>query len=129
MGVTPREGGVRQRRAPRGLAPRRARARGPRRHRHRTPDRDVHLGAVRAVKLDPKLWWYVARAGGVVALVLASLSVVWGTALSSRLTRRPRPAWMLDLHRFLGGLTVTFVAVHIAGLVADSYTHWGWADV
>lgn len=79
--------------------------------------------------VDPKLWWYVARASGVVALVLASLSVVWGVALSSRLTKRPKPAWMLDLHRFLGGLTVVFVGVHLAGLVADNFTHWGLSDL
>ncbi len=81
------------------------------------------------MKFDPKLWWYVARAGGMVAVVLASLSVVWGTALSSRLVRTPKPAWMLDLHRFLGALTVVFVGVHIGGLVADNYTHWGVADI
>jgi hypothetical protein len=79
--------------------------------------------------VDPKLWWYVARASGVVALVLASLSVVWGVALSSRLTKRPRPAWVLDLHRFMGGLTVAFVGVHLAGLVADNFTHWGPSDL
>jgi sulfoxide reductase heme-binding subunit YedZ len=79
--------------------------------------------------VDPKLWWYVARASGVTAMVLASSSVVWGVALSSRLTRRPRPAWVLDLHRYLGGLTVTFVGVHLGGLVADNFTHWGLSDL
>jgi sulfoxide reductase heme-binding subunit YedZ len=81
------------------------------------------------VKLDVKVWWYVARASGVVALVLASCSVAWGVALSSRATRRPKPAWVLDLHRFLGGLTVVFIGVHLAGLVADNYTHWAARDL
>src|SRR5690349_6672416 len=36
---------------------------------------------------------------------------------------------MLDLHRYLGALTVAFVAVHLGGLVADNYTHWGAGDL
>jgi DMSO/TMAO reductase YedYZ heme-binding membrane subunit len=36
---------------------------------------------------------------------------------------------LLDLHRHLGGLTVVFVGVHIAALVADNYVHFGLADV
>jgi DMSO/TMAO reductase YedYZ heme-binding membrane subunit len=40
-----------------------------------------------------------------------------------------RPAWMLDLHRFLGGLATIFVGVHIGSILLDSYTHFGLADV
>jgi methionine sulfoxide reductase heme-binding subunit len=80
--------------------------------------------------VNEQLWWYVARSTGVVAWVLAAASVLWGMALSSRaLGSRPKPAWLLDLHRFLGGLTLVFVAVHLAGLVADSYVHFGLADL
>ncbi|MEZ5256314.1 MAG: ferric reductase-like transmembrane domain-containing protein [Ilumatobacteraceae bacterium] len=39
------------------------------------------------------------------------------------------PLWLLDLHRWLGGLTVTFVAFHIAALVADSYVQFGARDI
>ncbi len=70
------------------------------------------------------------RAGGIVAWALLATSVVWGLLLSTRL--RPggvRPAWTLDLHRFLGGLAVIFVGVHVAGIVLDSYVHFGLADV
>jgi DMSO/TMAO reductase YedYZ heme-binding membrane subunit len=42
---------------------------------------------------------------------------------------RPRPAWTLDLHRFLGGLAVAFTGVHLAGLVADSYVTFGAAEL
>ncbi len=40
-----------------------------------------------------------------------------------------RPAWLLDLHRWLGGLTVGFVAIHLIALVADSYTTFTLADL
>jgi len=80
--------------------------------------------------MDPHLWWYVARASGIVGWVLVTASVVYGLWVSLRLTRkRPRPAWVLDLHRFLGGLSVVFVGVHLAGLVADSYAHFGLSEL
>jgi sulfoxide reductase heme-binding subunit YedZ len=79
--------------------------------------------------VNTHLWWYVARSSGIVAWILVTAAVVWGLLLSLRLTKRPRPAWVLDLHRFLGGLGVAFVGVHLAGLVADSYTHFGPASL
>ena len=80
--------------------------------------------------LGQHFWWYVARAGGLVAWWTVSASVVWGMLLSTRLIRRRGlPAWLLDLHRFLGGLSVVFVAMHVAGLVADSYVHFGPSEV
>jgi predicted ferric reductase len=36
---------------------------------------------------------------------------------------------MLGVHRFLGALTVTFVAVHLVALIADSYTAFGLVDL
>ena len=74
--------------------------------------------------------WDVARAGGLVAWTLATASVVWGLALSTRLARRkPWPAWLLDLHRFLGALAVIFTVVHVGAILMDSYTHFGIAAV
>ena len=69
-----------------------------------------------------QLWWYVARAGGLLAYALLAVGVIWGLLLSSRLFgKRPRPAWLLDLHRFLGGLAVVFVAVHVGAILLDTY--------
>ena len=57
-----------------------------------------------------ELLWYTARASGLVAWALLSAGVLWGLALSTKvLGPRPRPSWMLDLHRFLGGAAVAFV--------------------
>lgn len=67
------------------------------------------------------LAWYVARASGITAYFLVSASVLWGLALSTKMFRRPRPAWMLDLHRFLGGAAVIFTGIHIAGLFFDQW--------
>ena len=80
--------------------------------------------------MSGQLWWYTARAGGIVSWALLSASVLWGLAMSTRvlgkLARRP---WLLDLHRYLGGLAVVFVGVHVASIMLDSFVQFGWADV
>jgi predicted ferric reductase len=68
-----------------------------------------------------KIVWYTIRASGVVTWMLVTASVLWGLLLSSRSTRRPRPAWVLDLHRFIAGLSFAFLVVHVGGLLVDSY--------
>ena len=80
--------------------------------------------------MDPKTWWYLSRATGLVAWGLAVASILFGLALASRaLGPRPKAPWLLALHRWLGGLTVLFTGVHIAAVVADSFVHFGVADV
>ena len=66
--------------------------------------------------------WYVARAGGILAFALLSTSVVVGLLLSSRakLERWPRFA-LEDVHRFIGLLAGTFIAIHVIALLFDSY--------
>ena len=79
--------------------------------------------------MNNQLWWYVARSGGIVAWALLAASVLWGLALSTKVLRgRPRPNWILDLHRFLGGLALVFTGVHVGSLILDSYVHFGPAD-
>jgi predicted ferric reductase len=76
--------------------------------------------------------WYVARSAGLVAWALLSASVVWGLLMSTRARafgHRPRPAWMLDLHRWLGGLAAIFVGVHVTAILLDSYVHFGLVSV
>jgi DMSO/TMAO reductase YedYZ heme-binding membrane subunit len=80
--------------------------------------------------MSTQLYWYIARATGIVGWALLAGSVLWGLALSTK--TRPgnvRPNWMLDLHRFLGGLATIFTGVHVGALVADSYVHFGPADI
>lgn len=76
------------------------------------------------------LWWYIARSSGIVAWGLLALSVLWGLALSTRaLGARPRANWLLDLHRFLGGLAVAFVGVHLVGLALDPWVEIGVTQI
>lgn len=80
--------------------------------------------------MSPELWWYTARAGGIVALGLTAAAVVWGLLLSTRVLQgRPSPRWLLDLHRFMGGAAVLFTGIHVAALVADTTVSFRWTDV
>jgi DMSO/TMAO reductase YedYZ heme-binding membrane subunit len=81
--------------------------------------------------MNEQLWWYVARSGGIVALTLTGLSVIWGLLYSAKLMQggRPGPRWTLEVHRFLGAASVAFTGIHVLGLVMDSYVHFGWAEV
>jgi DMSO/TMAO reductase YedYZ heme-binding membrane subunit len=80
--------------------------------------------------MDPKVWWYLSRATGLVAWGLAVGSIIMGLALATRaLGSKPKAPWLLSLHRWLGGLTVLFTAGHVASVVADSFVHFGPADV
>ena len=82
------------------------------------------------MELNEQVWWYVARSGGIVAWLLITLSVCWGLFMSTKETAKAtQPARLLDIHRFLGGLSVVFTGIHIAGLVADSYVHFGWSEL
>lgn len=77
-----------------------------------------------------QLWWYVARAGGIVSLCLASASVIWGLLLASgMLERTPPKRWLLEMHRWLGGLTVTFTVVHVLALWMDSFIDYSLVDL
>lgn len=75
--------------------------------------------------MNSHFWWYLSRASGTVAWVLVLATCVWGILLATRLFRGwDRPAWLLDLHRWLGSLLVAATALHMVALVGDNYTHF-----
>jgi predicted ferric reductase len=80
--------------------------------------------------VSDQTWWYVARSSGFIAWGAALASLLCGMALSTRaLGRRPRGPWLLDLHRYLGGLTVAFVGLHLVALLADTFVQFSIADL
>ena len=83
-----------------------------------------------AAVINAKLSWYVARSAGLIAWAVVTASILWGLALSTRLIRRKGvPAWVLDMHKFLGTLSVVFVAVHLLALWADNFVYFGPAEL
>jgi sulfoxide reductase heme-binding subunit YedZ len=74
--------------------------------------------------------WYVVRAGGMVALVLLTVSVVLGITLAGR-ARMPRwPRFALeDVHGFAGTLAGIFIGLHGAALLVDTYLPFSLANL
>jgi predicted ferric reductase len=74
--------------------------------------------------------WYVARAAGLVSWALLAAATLWGLALSTKvLGKRPRPNWLLDMHRWLGGAALIFTGVHVIALLGDKYVHFGLISI
>jgi len=67
-------------------------------------------------------WWnYLSRATGIVAAALAVASLVWGLFFSARNTgTKLKPNWWLALHNWLGGLTLSFIGVHMLVSLLDT---------
>jgi methionine sulfoxide reductase heme-binding subunit len=82
------------------------------------------------IEMNEKFWWYLSRASGIVAWIILAAAVIWGLLLSTKILQTKRkPAWLLDLHRGLGALSVIFTALHLIGLVLDSYVEFGWREI
>jgi methionine sulfoxide reductase heme-binding subunit len=74
---------------------------------------------------DPT-FWIEARASGMLAFALLTLSVVAGLVLKSRpFGTALKPATVTDTHRFLALLCVGATAIHGVALVLDSTVHIG----
>ena len=71
--------------------------------------------------------WYLSRASGMVAWIVLGITCLWGILLVTRMLKpADRPAWLLDLHRYLGVLSLVTTAAHMAALVGDNYVYFGW---
>ena len=82
--------------------------------------------------IDPgeHLWWLASRSFGVVAMVLVSLSVAFGLALSGRLLHgRGVAARMKTLHEALALSGLLAIVLHGVLLLPDPYLHPGLAGI
>ncbi len=69
-----------------------------------------------------KTYWYLTRASGAVALILLTLTIVFGIAAVTRAQSRRWPRFAVDAqHRSASLLAFVFLIVHIATAVLDSY--------
>ena len=65
--------------------------------------------------------WYAARAGGIVAYLLMTASVLVGIAHASRRVRAMPRFAVEEIHRFLGTLSAVFIAIHVGGILLDPH--------
>jgi predicted ferric reductase len=67
-------------------------------------------------------YWYMARAGGIVAYLLMWLSTVWGLFLSTKIAAKQiPPALAYGFHEFVSILTIVFAVLHAGVLLGDEY--------
>ena len=80
--------------------------------------------------MNNHLWWNLTRASANIAMLLILLTVLWGILLATRVLKpNDRPAWIRDLHTWLGGLALSFSVIHVLTLIADSYIQFTFVTV
>jgi hypothetical protein len=73
--------------------------------------------------------WYVARAAGLVAFGLLTLSVWLGLAMSTRLLGNTRQKMLFGWHQTLAWTGLSMLALHAGALLFDPTLHFGIASV
>ena len=95
---------------------------------------DVLTGEAQAMGLPlvegTKAFWYVARAGGILAYLLLWLATLWGVFISSKMVKGWIDATVLyNMHEFLPTLAMVFAVVHAAVLMGDAYIRFSLIDL
>ncbi len=79
---------------------------------------------------DPKAYWYLSRASGIVAYVLLWISVALGLSITSKLARVwPSGPTAVELHQFTGLLALVFAVFHAVVLLGDTYIQFTIIDL
>lgn len=76
----------------------------------------------------PQALWFVSRASGLTLLTTFSATIVLG--VTARLGSRPKrwsPLALGELHRTLALFSGSFLGLHVASAISDSYVTIGWA--
>jgi predicted ferric reductase len=84
----------------------------------------------RPLLMTNQIWWNLTRASANIAMVLILLTVFWGVLLATRVLKpNDRPAWLRDIHTWMGGLALIFTIIHMLTLIADSYISFTFVSV
>lgn len=78
--------------------------------------------------LSSHVFWVACRAAGISALILVSASIGVGLSLSGRLVETDAPG-LRAAHEALSLGALAMIALHVVGLIGDSYFHPSLADV
>lgn len=74
--------------------------------------------------------WYATRATGLMALVLLTVTMVFGITTSTRARARNWPGFaQQELHRRISILSVVFLGLHVLTSVTDTFVDISWAAV
>lgn len=79
---------------------------------------------------EHKMFWYVTRASGFVALALLWLSMALGLLITNKLARAwPGGPTLNDLHEYASLLGLSFTALHALVLLGDQFTPYSITQV
>lgn len=79
---------------------------------------------------EPKGYWYLSRASGLISYILLWLSMAAGIGITNRLAGVwPGLASTLDLHRYLSLLGLFFALFHALVLMGDGYINYDIAQL
>jgi hypothetical protein len=71
----------------------------------------------------PRIYWYLSRSAGIVALTILWASMAFGLGLTNKLARLwPGAPTAFAIHEFVSLLGIAFVAYHALVLMGDHYT-------
>lgn len=74
--------------------------------------------------------WVILRAAGIGAYLMVFLSVAWGlVSTTGALGRMVSKASAVTIHRFVATCGLLLLAIHVGGLLVDSFMPFGVADV
>jgi DMSO/TMAO reductase YedYZ heme-binding membrane subunit len=77
-----------------------------------------------------KVYWYLARAGGLIAYLLLWAATLWGVMMSGKtLKGRIDAALLYAMHEFLPILAMVFAVFHAVILLGDSYIRFDLFDL
>ncbi|NTW30050.1 MAG: hypothetical protein HGA33_02145 [Candidatus Moranbacteria bacterium] len=102
-----------------------------------TDPKDADEGAFQAMnRTEPWLFgdgekfpWYVARAAGILAFVLLTLSSAFGLAMSSRaFVGRISGADVYALHRLFSFASLFAIVLHVVGFLLDGFIRMTWVE-
>ncbi len=84
--------------------------------------------------MNDEVWWYAIRAAGLMTWATTATSIVLGLLLSLRMTRErakflPTKPWLIDLHRFVGGMSVVFLVLHMFTLWVHNFIDFDVVDL
>ncbi|MEM9130737.1 MAG: ferric reductase-like transmembrane domain-containing protein [Actinomycetota bacterium] len=80
--------------------------------------------------MSDQFFWFATRAAGIICWFAAAGSVTVGLLIPTRLLgRKPTVPWLLDLHRYLGAMSVVFLVIHLVTLWFDEFVQFGLADL
>jgi predicted ferric reductase len=83
-----------------------------------------------SVDFDLHTYWYLGRAGGLVAFALMFVSVILGVAISSRIfDGLLARGWFFELHKFVSLLLLGAVVFHAFIMLPDPYANYSVGDL